>query len=71
MIEKIIAETIGCDQELIKEESKFVEDLGADSLNIVEIVMAIEEEFEIEIPDDDAEELLTVGDLRKYIKENQ
>lgn len=71
MIEKIIAETIGCDQELIKEESKFVEDLGADSLNIVEIVMAIEEEFEMEIPDDDAEELLTVGDLRKYIKENQ
>jgi len=71
MIEKIIAETIGCDQDLIKEKSKFVEDLGADSLNIVEIVMAIEEEFEMEIPDDDAEELITVGDLRKYIEENQ
>jgi len=71
MIEKIIAETIGCDQDLIKEKSKFVEDLGADSLNIVEIVMAIEDEFEMEIPDDDAEELLTVGDLRKYIEENQ
>ena len=71
MIEKIIAEVLGCDQELVKEDSHFVEDLGADSLNIVEVVMQIEEEFGIEIPDDDAEQLKTVGDLRTYIEDNK
>ena len=70
MIEKIIAETIPCDQAMIKDESKFVEDLGADSLNIVELVMAIEEEFDMEIPDADAEELFTVGELKQYVEDN-
>lgn len=70
MIEKIIAENLNIDQGMIKDESNFVNDLGADSLNIVEVVMSIEEEFDIEIPDEDAETLHTVGDLRKYIEDN-
>jgi acyl carrier protein len=70
MIRKIIAENLRIDIDSIKGESKFVEDLGADSLNIVEVVMAIEEEFEIEIPDEDAEGLQTVAQLEKYIEDN-
>ena len=70
MIEKIIAETLGIDQGMIKDESHFVNDLGADSLNIVEVVMSIEEEFDIEIPDEDAETLHTVGQLKQYIEDN-
>jgi len=70
MIEKIIAESLGLKVDSIKDESNFVNDLGADSLNIVEIVMAIEEEFDVEIPDEDAETLYTVGELKQYIKDN-
>jgi len=70
MIEKIIAENLGIDQGMIKDESNFVNDLGADSLNIVEVIMGIEEEFDIEIPDEDAEILHTVGDLKQYIEDN-
>ncbi len=70
MIEKIIAEGLGLKVDSIKDESNFANDLGADSLNIVEIVMAIEEEFDIEIPDDDAETLYTVGELKQYIEDN-
>jgi acyl carrier protein len=70
MIEKIIAENLNIDQGLIKDESHFVNDLGADSLNIVEVIMGIEEEFDIEIPDEDAEVLHTVGDLKQYIEDN-
>jgi len=70
MIEKIIAETIGCDQDMVKDDANFVEDLGADSLNIVELVMGIEDQFDIEIPDDDAETLHTVADLKQYIEDN-
>ena len=69
MIEKIIAENLGIDQGMIKDESNFVNDLGADSLNIVEVIMGIEEEFDIEIPDEDAEVLHTVGDLKQYIED--
>ena len=69
-IERIISEKIGCDQDMIKDDSNFVEDLGADSLNIVELVMGIEEHFDIEIPDEDAETLHTVADLKQYIKDN-
>lgn len=69
MIEKIIAEVVGCDQDLVKDDSNFVEDLGYDSLNVVELVMQIEEEYEIEMPDEDAEELHTVKDLKKYIED--
>jgi len=70
MLEKIIAENLGIDQNTIKDESNFVDDLGADSLNIVELVMKIEEEYDIEIPDEDSEMLITVGDVRRYIEDN-
>jgi len=70
MLEKIIAETLKCSQDSIKEESNFMDDLGADSLHIVELVMAIEEEYDLEIPDEDAETLHTVGQLKQYIEDN-
>lgn len=70
MIEKIIAEVVGCDKDLVKDDSNFVDDLGFDSLNVVELVMQIEEEFDIEIPDDDAENLKTVKDLKTYVEDN-
>jgi len=70
MIEKIIAENLGIKIDSIKDNSNFVNDLGADSLNIVEVIMAIEEEFDIEIPDDDVEVLHTVGQLKQYIEDN-
>ena len=69
MIEKVIAESLGCDQDMIKDESHFVNDLGADSLNIVELVMEVEQTFDMEIPDEDAEELHTVAQLKKYIED--
>ena len=69
MIEKIIAENLNITEDSIKDESNFVQYLGADSLNIVELVMAIEEEFEIEIPDEDSENIHTVADLKKYVEE--
>ena len=69
-IEKIIAENLNIDIESIKDDSHFVNDLGADSLNIVEVVMGIEQEFDIEIPDEDAETLLTVGQVKQYIEDN-
>ena len=67
MLEKVIADTLGIDEGAIKDESNFVEDLGADSLNIVELVMEVEQTFDMEIPDEDAEELHTVAQLKKYI----
>ena len=69
-MEKIIAKSLGISLDSIKDESNFINDLGADSLNIVEIVMEIEDEYGIEIPDEDVEELNTVGDLKNYIKDN-
>ena len=69
MIEKIVADVVGCDLDLVKDDSNFVEDLGYDSLNVVELVMQIEEEYEIEMPDEDAEELHTVKDLKKYVED--
>ena len=69
-VEKIIAENLNIAVDSIKDDSHFVNDLGADSLNIVEVVMAIEEEFDIEIPDEDAETLLTVGQVKQYIEDN-
>lgn len=65
---EIIAEQLGMDNEDISADSTFVEDLGADSLDIVELIMAIEEEFEVEIPDEDAENLLTVQQTVDYIQ---
>lgn len=68
-IVKIIAEQLGVDEEDATPEAKFVDDLGADSLDTVELVMAFEEEFGIEIPDEDAEKILTVQNAVDYIKE--
>lgn len=69
-VKEIIAQQLGKNIEDIKEESKFIEDLGADSLDTVELVMALEEAFNTEIPDEDAEKLKTVGDAVKYIEEH-
>ena len=68
-IKQIIAEQLGVKLEEIKPESSFVDDLGADSLDTVELVMALEEEFGIEIPDEDAEKMTTVAQAIKYIEE--
>jgi acyl carrier protein len=68
-VKKIIAEQLGLEEEDVTQEASFVEDLGADSLDTVELVMAFEEEFGIEIPDEDAEKILTVQNAIDYIKE--
>lgn len=70
-VQEKIAEQLSIDTEDITMESSFIEDLGADSLDIVELLMALEEEFDIEIPDEEAEKLVTVGDVVDYIKNNQ
>ncbi|HET6677073.1 MAG TPA: acyl carrier protein [Nitrospira sp.] len=64
-----MAEQLGVEEDEVTSEASFVEDLGADSLDTVELVMALEEEFGIEIPDEDAEKILTVGKALDYIKE--
>jgi acyl carrier protein len=66
-VKKIIVDQLGIDANKITEESSFVDDLGADSLDIVELIMAFEEEFDIEIPDEDAEKIKTVEDAIKYL----
>ena len=68
-IKQIIADQLGVKKEEVVDSAKFVDDLGADSLDTVELVMALEEEFGIEIPDEDAEKLATVGDALRYIEE--
>ncbi len=68
-VKKIIAEQLGVEEKEVTPEAAFIEDLGADSLDTVELVMALEEEFSIEIPDEDAEKILTVGKALDYIKE--
>ena len=70
MIEKIVADVVGCDQDSVKDDSNFVDDLGYDSLNVVELIMQIEEEYDIEMPDEDVEELHTVKSLKDYIEVN-
>lgn len=69
-VKGIIVEQLGVADTAVTMEASFIDDLGADSLDIVELVMAIEEEFDIEIPDNDAEKVVTVGDVVDYIKEN-
>jgi len=69
-VKDIIVEQLSVTPEQVTSEAKFVEDLGADSLDIVELVMAFEEEFGIEVPDEEAEKLLTVGDVVTYVKAN-
>ena len=68
-VKKIIGEQLGVEEDEVTAEASFVEDLGADSLDTVELVMALEEEFGIEIPDEDAEKILTVGKALDYIKD--
>ena len=68
-VKSIIAEQLGVKIEEVTAEASFVDDLGADSLDTVELVMALEEEFGVEIPDEDAEKITTVGDAIKYIDE--
>ena len=69
-VKKIIIDQLGASEAAVSMESSFIDDLGADSLDIVELIMAIEEEFDIEIPDSDAEKVVTVGDVVDYIKEH-
>ena len=68
-VRNIIAEQLGVKPEEVTPVAKFIDDLGADSLDTVELVMALEEEFGIEIPDEEAEKLVTVGDATRYIEE--
>ena len=67
-IKEIVAESLGADAAAITEETSFKEDLGADSLDLFEMVMAFEEEFEVEIPSEDLEQIATVGDVVKYLE---
>ncbi len=68
-VNEIIVEQLGVSREEVVPEASFVDDLGADSLDIVELVMAMEEEFDVEIPDDDAEKIQTIGNAVSYLKE--
>ena len=69
-VKSIIVEQLGVDEEEVTSDASFVDDLGADSLDTVELVMALEEEFDLEIPDEDAEKIVTVGDAIKYLQAN-
>jgi acyl carrier protein len=69
-VKKIVVDHLGVDEEKVTENASFIDDLGADSLDTVELVMAFEEEFNVEIPDDAAEKIQTVGDAISFIKEN-
>ena len=69
LVAEIITEQLGIARKEIVPEASFIDDLGADSLDIVELVMALEERFDIEIPDDDAEKIQTIGDAYSYVKE--
>ena len=66
-VKKIIVDQLGVEEETVTPEASFVDDLGADSLDTVELVMAFEKEFDIDIPDEEAEKLRTVGDAMKYL----
>ena len=68
-VRQLIAEQLGLEEDEITPESSFLDDLGADSLDLVELIMAFEEEYELEIPDEDAERIVTVGDAVEYIRQ--
>ncbi len=70
-VKKIVVDQLGVSEDQVAEDAKFIEDLGADSLDQVELVMALEEEFGSDIPDEDAEKLTTVGDAIRYIESKQ
>ena len=67
-IKEVVVEQLSVSKDEVKEDAKFVEDLGADSLDVVELVMALEEKFDIEIPDDEAEKIQTVADVVAYVE---
>jgi acyl carrier protein len=69
-VKKIVIEHLGVDAEKVTDNASFIDDLGSDSLDVVELVMAFEEEFGVEIPDDAAETILTVGDAVKFLEKN-
>ena len=69
-VKEIIVDQLGVDEDEVTLEASFIEDLGADSLDIVELIMALEEEFGLEIPDDEAEKISNVNDAVEYIREN-
>lgn len=69
-VKEVIVDQLGADEAAVTMDASFVDDLGADSLDIVELIMGLEAEFDIEIPDEDAEKIRTVGDAVNYIKEN-
>ena len=70
-VKEIIVEQLGVAENTVTPEASFIDDLGADSLDIVELIMSLEEEFDMEIPDADAEKIVTVNDVVEYIKNNQ
>jgi len=70
-VREIIANELGVEMEKVADDASFVEDLGADSLDTVELVMAFEEEFGVEIPDEDAEQMQTVGDAIRYLQDKE
>lgn len=70
-VKEIIVEQLGVQENTVTPEASFIDDLGADSLDIVELIMSLEEEFDMEIPDADAEKIVTVNDVVEYIKNNQ
>ena len=70
-VKEIIVEQLGVAENTVTSEASFIDDLGADSLDIVELIMELEEEFDMEIPDADAEKIVTVNDVVEYIKDNQ
>lgn len=70
-VKEIVVDQLGADEAAVTLEASFVGDLGADSLDLVELIMALEEEFDLDIPDEDAEKIVTVGDAVNYIKSHQ
>ena len=70
-VKEVVVEQLGVEDEDVKLDTSFIDDLGADSLDIVELIMALEEEFDMQIPDSEAEKISTVNDVVEYIKNNQ
>ena len=70
-VKKVVVDQLSVEESLVTPEASFTADLGADSLDIVELIMALEEEFDLQIPDSEAEKIATVGDVIEYIKNNQ
>ena len=70
-VKEVIMDQLAVEDDAVKLETSFIDDLGADSLDIVELIMALEEEFDLQIPDSEAEKIMTVGDVVEYIKNNK